>query len=85
MKKEIFVVVCMVFAAGAIICSDAFAQRGINASQDAAKAAKASLANRPGDSSSQIDWLDQVVNVINMNEPNSKDSSTVKNGSGNKN
>ncbi|MDO8535683.1 MAG: hypothetical protein Q7S30_01550 [Candidatus Omnitrophota bacterium] len=74
MKK--IIVVCLVFVAGVVMSSDVFAQRGVNNSQEAAKAARDSLSNRHGRSSSQIDWLNQAINVINMDQPDSKDSSS---------
>jgi len=76
MKKVIISMICIVFAAGTMVCDDVFAQRSVNAAQDAAKAAKASLTNRSGNSSSQIGWLDQVVDIINMDDTATKDKST---------
>lgn len=79
MKKVTVVLACIIFLAGTILCNDLFAQRSVNSAQDAAKAAKASLTNRSGSgSSSQIDWLNQVVNIINMEGSAPKDSSTEK-------
>jgi len=48
-----------------ILAMPAYAQRSVNSAQDAAKAAKASLVNQSGGSSSQIEWLDQVIDVVN--------------------
>ena len=79
--KKVFAVVCMVFVACAIICYNVFAQRSVNSADDAAKAARASLVNRPTHASSQIDWLNQTINVINLDGFASKDSSTEKNKS----
>jgi hypothetical protein len=77
MKKVISVLICIVLAAGAIICRDAFAQRSVNVAQEAATKAREGLAKGPHKNSSQIDWLDNVVNVINMEKPdNSKEATT---------
>ena len=73
MRNVVVISVCIVFAAGAIICGDVFAQRSVNSAEDAAKAARASLMNQHNRSSSQIGWLDNVVNMINMNDPAKKD------------
>jgi len=73
MGKVAAALVCIVFAAGAIMCGDAFAQRGVNTAEDAARAARASLTNQRNRSSSQIEWLNGVINTINMNEPAKKD------------
>lgn len=70
MKKTI--AVCMIFIAAIIMCGDAFAQRSVNSAQDAARAAKESLKN-PNYSSSQVGWLNNIINVINLNEPAYKD------------
>jgi len=78
MKKMTTIFIGMIFAAGSIMCGDLFAQRSVNVSQDAAKAARESLTNRSGGSSSQIEWLDQVIHAVNMDEPHAKDSSTKK-------
>lgn len=67
MKKIMSVVLSMVFMA-----MPAFAQRSVNNAQEAAKAAKGSLRN-PRCSSSQIGWLNNVINAVNMNEPAYKD------------
>ena len=79
--KKVFAVVCMVFVACAIICYNVFAQRSVNNADEAAKAARASLMNRPSHASSQIGWLNQTINVINLDGLNSKDNSTEKNKS----
>ena len=78
MKKIVLILICITFAAGYVFCGNVFAQRGINNSQDAANAAKASLSNRPNNSSSQIEWLNNVINVVNMKEPVSKETSAKK-------
>ena len=70
MKKAI--VACMIFVAAFIMHSDVFAQRSVNSAEDAALAAKESLKN-PNYSSSQVNWLNNVINVINLNEPAYKD------------
>ncbi len=82
MKKAIVISVSLVFAAGSLLCGNVFAQRSVNSAQDAAKAAKASLTNRSGNSSSQIEWLDQVIHAVNMDGPAAKDTSTQKGKSG---
>ena len=73
MKNIAVISACIVFVAGAIICGDVFAQRSVNSAEDAAKAAKASLMNQHSRSSSQIEWLNNVVNTINMNKPAQRD------------
>ncbi len=78
MKKIIALSIFMAFVAGAIVCSDLFAQRSVNAADDAAKAARASLMNKPGKSSSQIEWLNQVVKVINMDDTATEENSKIK-------
>ena len=76
MKKVIVVLTCLVYALGATVCGNAFAQRSMNAAQDAAKAAKASITSRSHGSSSQIKWLDQIIDVVNMDETAPKGTST---------
>jgi hypothetical protein len=73
MKNVKLVLICMVFAAGSSICSDVFAQREVNSAQEAGKTAKESLMNRRNHGSSQIGWLNNVINVVNINEPVYKD------------
>lgn len=51
-----------------ILATPVYAQRSVNSAQDAAKAAKASLVNQSGGSSSKIEWLDQVIDVINTKQ-----------------
>lgn len=82
MKRLTVLLVCAVFAAGAVICGASFAQRSVNTAEDAAKAAKASLMNKPRGASSQIEWLNQVVNMINMDESSPKDGSDGEKKSG---
>ena len=79
MRRSTVILICLIFAAGAIVCGDVFAQRGIDNAQEAAKAAKASLTTRPHSSSSQIEWLDQFIDVVNMEKPATKGTSTLKN------
>jgi hypothetical protein len=67
MKKIILVVIVMVF-----IATPVFAQRYVNSAEEASKKAKESLRN-PHYSSSQIGWLDNVIKVVNINEPAYKD------------
>ena len=81
MKELIIVSMCLIFAAGAIVPGNVFAQRSMNAAQDAAKAAKASLASQSHSSSSQIKWVDQLIDVINMDETAPKGTSTRTNKS----
>ena len=76
MKKTTVALTCLVYALGAIVCGNAFAQRSMNAAQDAAKAAKASITSQSHGSSSQIKWLDQVIDVVNMDETTSESTST---------
>lgn len=73
MKKLITVLMILVFAAGFIVCDNCFAQRSVNSAQEASKAAKENLMNRRNHGSSQIEWLNNVINVVNMNEPAYKD------------
>lgn len=72
MKNIKLILVCMVLATGAIVCSDVFAQRYVNSAEEASKKAKESLKN-PHYSSSQIGWLDNVIKMVNLNEPAYKD------------
>lgn len=62
-----------IILAGIVAGTDAFAQRSVNSAQDAARAAKNSLSNKSGQSSSQIEWLNSVINVVNMNESGKRD------------
>jgi len=73
MKTITSILACAVFAAGAIVCSDVSAQRDVNSAQEAAQAAKESLRNRRNHATSQIGWLDNVINAVNLNEPAYKD------------
>jgi hypothetical protein len=75
MKKAIVVLICLVYALGAIVCGNTFAQRSVNAAQDAARAAKESLTSRSYGSSSRIKWLDQIIDAVNMDETASKGAS----------
>ena len=76
MKK--MVMVSLVFAVVAFMCSDVFAQRCVNNAQESANKARASLAVRSNSSSSSIEWLNQVINVVNMDQPVTKEVSSEK-------
>lgn len=67
--NKIIVAICIFFVMGAVMCSDIFAQRYVNSAGDAARKAKESLVNKGNRSSSQIEWLDNVINTINMDKP----------------
>ena len=73
MKNTALILACVLFAIVTIMCSDTFAQRSVNSAQEAAKAAQESLKNQRNRSSSQIDWLNNVINTVNMNDPADKD------------
>ncbi|MCX5712611.1 MAG: hypothetical protein NTY47_06055 [Candidatus Omnitrophica bacterium] len=81
MKKIMLILMCLIFAAETIVCGDVFAQRSVNSAQEAARAAKESLTDRSGGNSSQIEWLDQIIDVVNMNGPASKDAANLKTSS----
>jgi archaellum component FlaF (FlaF/FlaG flagellin family) len=63
------VTMCVLLASIFIFSGDVFAQRYVNNAQEAAEAAKRRLSEKNNRSSSQIEWLNNVVNVINMSEP----------------
>lgn len=62
-----------VLSSMAIYSGDCFAQRYINSAEEASKKAKEDLMDRRNHATSQIDWLNNVINVVNMNEPAYKD------------
>jgi hypothetical protein len=72
MKKT--VMTCVVLASVAA-CGGAFAQRYVNTADEAAKKARESLADRHDHASSNIKWLDNVIDVVNMDKPKAKDAS----------
>jgi len=59
--------ICIILAVG-MMSSDVFAQRYVNSADQAAKAARTSMEKRGSQSSSQIGWLNDVINVINMDQ-----------------
>lgn len=65
--------ICVVFIAVAAMCGDAFAQRYVNTAEEASRAAKASLENNRNHATSKVEWLNNVISVINLNEPAYKD------------
>ena len=65
MKK--IAAICIILAVG-MMSSDVFAQRYVNSADQAAKAARTSMEKRGSQSSSQIGWLNDVINVINMDQ-----------------
>jgi hypothetical protein len=73
MRRLISGFVCTALASGIILCGEASAQRYVNNAQEAAKAAQNSLKKQRSQSSSQIEWLNSVVNTINMRDPSEND------------
>lgn len=71
MKKILAIFV--IFIAAAFINSDGFAQRYIKSAEEAARAAKESIEHRRNHATSQIEWLNNVINIVNLNEPAYKD------------
>ena len=67
MRKIVLVVLAVIFMATPV-----FAQRSLNYAQEAAKKAQERNMASRNNSSSQIEWLDNVIKVVNMDESSSK-------------